>query len=159
MAGLTGASQANLKMSLDKYFYDNISTTENISVDWEGLPFDDNTVDDWVQPRIIDTIADYHRQGSSTEYGETANVLFQVNIFVKKGYTNTSDRVYRIRDIVAKYFKIGEDISLKDYINASASIGNMRVRHFEDGLLAETGELFQHLCQVELDFTRLATKA
>ncbi len=153
--GLTGGSAANLKMSLEKYCKDALDTTEGLNVDFEGLAFDDTSVDDWVQLRIIDTISEFHRQASATKYGETANVLFQISIFVKKGYTNTSDRVYRMRDIVAKYFKVGDDIDLKDYINTGSSISKMRVRDFSDQPIAETNELFHHICQVEVDYTRL----
>ncbi|HDZ15273.1 MAG TPA: hypothetical protein ENH60_10310 [Pricia sp.] len=153
--GLAGGSAANLKMSLEKYCKDSLDTTEGLNVDFEGLAFDDTSVDDWVQLRIIDTISEFHRQASATKYGETANVLFQISIFVKKGYTNTSDRVYRMRDIVAKYFKVGEDIDLKDYINDGATLNKLRVRDFRDQPLPETNELFHHICQVEVDYTRL----
>lgn len=153
--GLTGASAANFKMSLDKYCKDVLESNEGLSVDWEGLPFDTTGSSHWIQPRIVDTISEFHRQASGTEYGETANVLFQINIFVKKGFTNVSDEVYRMRDVIAKYFKVGEDITLKDYINAGASIGKARVRDFADQPIAETNEMYQHVCQVELDYTRV----
>lgn len=163
--GLTGSSMANLKMSLDKYCNTWLESSESLNIHYEGVPFDDTAVDDWIQPRIIDVTPIYLRQSSSSNYGEDANVLFQINIFAKVGHQTTSDRVTQIRDRVAPYFKIKQDITIYDYINADADLGNIRVRSImtdepmpDNILISGIGNrrisVHQHVFAVEMDYCR-----
>lgn len=157
--GLTGSSAANLKMSLDKYCKDKFVTLENIDVDWEGVPFDNKSVVEWIQPRIIDTKALYVRQSSSSNYAENANILFQISIFAKRGYEIVTDRIYRIRDIIAKNFKMGKDINIYDYINTSTSVSIVRVRDLSDQFLGEDiNGILQHIIQITMTYTRETQK-
>ena len=143
--GLTGASAANLKMSLDKYCHTNLYTTEGFSIDWCGLSFENSGVTEWIQPRIIDSSSTFLRQSSAGNFGDMTDVLFQINIFVKKGYNSTSDRTYMIRDVIQKYFKTGEGIAFNDYVNAGASLGKIIIREsVTDIPLPETQEMYQY---------------
>lgn len=165
------AKVTNIKRSLDNYIKTNIEDNEGISVDYEGLKFDDTSVTEWIQPRILDILPQFHRQGSSTQYAETANILFHINIFVKKGSMTASDRPRRIRDIVDYYFRIRKDIDLVGYAEGTDTVlATMRVRRIvtdaampetasEKGIQGETQTLLQHAFAVELDYTRLTTKA
>ena len=157
--GLTGASAANLKLSLEKYIYDNLYSVEDLDIDYEGLAFDDTVKTEWVQPRILDITSQFIRQSSSSKYGESANVLFQIGIFVKKGKMTSVDRCYRIRDMVAKYFKVGKDISLYDYINDDSELCKMRIRDVvNDDPMPEEKEYFRHILAIEIEYVRETTK-
>lgn len=150
----------NVKRSLDKYTFDNLYTTEGYSVDWEGLKFEESAVTGWIQPRIVDISSEYVRQASATEYGEQANVLFQINIFTKKSGVTISHRHYLMRDAVANYFKIGQSINLKDYTSAaSPTVATMKVRDIvTDSPFPETATLYGWTFAVEIDYTRTTTK-
>ncbi len=153
-----GVQQANVKMSLDKYLLDNIS---GVSIDYEGLPFNDRETNFWLQPRIIDQTAQFHRQSnnSGTSYGETVNILFQTNIFVKKSGVTVSHKHWLLRDVVAGLFTIGKDITLKDYVSSGTTITNMRVRDIvNDFSMPETDTIYQYVFAVEMDYTRQTTK-
>jgi len=113
--GLLTASRSNIKRSLEKYFNDNLNTIESFSINWEGLPFNNISVAEWLMPRIINFNSVYMRQGSATQYADDLNIMFSINIFVKKSNITVSDREYSIRDTISKYFKIGEIINIYDY--------------------------------------------
>jgi len=156
---LTQASATNLKRSLEKYFYDTIYTIEGLNINWEGVPFDDTAVSEWVQPRILDISSVYARQASSSKYGEISDVLFQVNIFVKKSGVTVSDRHYVIRDTIANYFGIGQSINLKHYIGDSSQLDIIKVRDIvNDSPMPEAQTLYQYIIAFELSYTRETNK-
>src|SRR3990167_4545691 len=147
------ASMANIKRSLDKYCNDNLYSTEGLNVSFEGLPFENVAYTEWVQPRILDITTQYHRQGSSTQYGETASVLFQINIFTKKSGVTIADRHYMIRDIVADYFKIGKDISIANYVSGTTALDNLRIREVvTDSPLPETSTMYQYVLAWNMNY-------
>ena len=141
MALDANAKMANIKASLDDYCRKTLGTSESLSIDYEGLPFDNASVLEWVMPRIVDTIPTFHRQGSNSQYGEDVNILFHTNIFVKKGGQTTAVRHYIIRDAVASHFRIKQDIPIKNFAAGGEVIqDNMRVRRIvTDAPLAATG--------------------
>jgi len=158
--GLLGAARTNIKRSLYYYFKNNLETTEGLSIDWgEGLPFDNTSKTEWIQPRIIDSISDYSRQGSSTQYGNNLDVMFNINIFIKKSNIVKSGREYAIRDIVAKYFKVGEVITIYDYSgDGSSDIGSMKVRDIiTDDIISETNILYMYNLTYLINATTLTT--
>ena len=104
-----GAMNTNIKMSLDAYIKDQVS---GVSIDFEGLPFNDTETASWIQPRIIDINSAYAGHSSGTEYGDESNILFQVNIFVKKSGVTITHKHYQIRDIVAKTMNLSPLIEL-----------------------------------------------
>lgn len=153
------AKISNVKMSLDKYIYDNLETTEGLAVDHEGVPFDNTVNDEWVQPRVLDFDTNYLRQGSSTEYGDSVDIFYNVNIFVKKSGLTISHRHYAIRDIVANYFKVGKDVDIKNYAESGTTqIAKMRVRDLvTDNPMPETNKYYQYSVAWNINFTRLTT--
>jgi len=161
MALGTASSAGNIKRSIDTYIHDNLYTIEGLSIDFEGLPFDSRSVvSNWVQPRIIDFDSIFYRQGSGTQYGELVNVLFQINVFTKQSGTTAASEHYRIRDVVAGYFKIGDDIAVKNYVgDGSTNIDSLRVRDIKDVIIPESKEFYQHSFSIEMDYTRLTTEA
>ena len=151
------AKITNVKMSLDKYVGDNLGTTENLKVDFEGVPFDNTANTEWIQPRILDFGSTYNRQGSNTEYAESVDIFYNINIFVKKSGVTVSHRHYALRDIVANYFKIGEDIDIKNYAEGGTTqITNMRVRELvTDSPIPETNEYYQYSLAYNINWTRM----
>ena len=144
--GLLTASRSNIKRSLEKYFNDNLNIIESFSINWEGLPFNNVSATEWLMPRILDFTPVYMRQGSTTQYADDLNIIFSINIFVKKSNITKSGREYAMRDIISKYFKIREIINIYDYSgNGSSEIGSMKVRDIiTDAMLPETEELYSY---------------
>jgi hypothetical protein len=152
------AKIGNLKRSIDLYCHTNLKTTEGLNVDFEGLPFNETEVNDWIQPRIFAETGMYYPGGTSTQYAEQVDVLLNVNIFTKKSGATTSERHYAIRDMVAGHFKIGQDITLYEE-SGTTSLNKLRVREIvNDQSLPETNELLQYIYAVRMDFTRLTDK-
>ncbi|HDZ15274.1 hypothetical protein LCGC14_0725790 [marine sediment metagenome] len=151
----------NVKRSLEKYIHDNLYTTENLSVDFDGVPFDDSAIaESWLQPRIVNVDREYARQASSTKYGNDTDIELKFSIFVKKSGTTLTHKHYLLRDKVANYFKIGEDIDLKDYVGDSATLTNMRVRSISsDFPLPETNELLGYEVSWMINYTEEITQA
>ena len=158
MALNDGAKQANLKRSLDLYCKATFGVSEGLSVSYEGLPFDDTAFQNWVQPRIVGGTRKFYRSGSSTEYAQDENILFQVNIFEKKsGATNTL-QCYAIRDMVAYHFRPGKDITIYEE-TGTTSVGKVKIRDVaNDEPLPETNELNQYVFAVDMQWTRLVAK-
>ena len=81
-----------------------------------------------------------------------------------------SDRHYQIRDLVAKYFKIGQKIGLYDYDDDSSFLTWMEVRKFVNDFALEEGSddnmnnadvdqnFWQYVLAFEIDFTRKVTE-
>jgi len=140
----------NIKRSLDYYVKTNLETTEGLNVDYEGLPFDDTAVSEYIRPRIIEIESPYLGLSSSTKYGEDIKIIFQIGIFVKKTSLQKSDRDMAIRDIVANYFKVGQDITIYDWYSTGLSITNARVREIFADYATETGDLLLSNISFEL---------
>ena len=158
---LTRYSLVNIKRSLDKYIYDNLGVIENMRVDYEGVPFNTMTVNEWAVPRIVSMRRNFHRQGSDTEYGQTNNIVYGININVKKSGATTTDRHYVLRDDIVSYFRVGQDIPLRDYsASGSTLVCYMRVRDLvEDNSLKDNNELLKYKVGVKLDFTEMVPEA
>ncbi len=150
----------NIKRSLDKYMQSNIYGTEGISIDYEGLPFDNIKAGiSWVKPRIVEIENEYLRQGSETQYGESVNITYQMSIYSKKSGVTITDQSYLIRDTIANYFKVGEDIPLENLVAGSSNdLANMRVRDILlDGPLPDDMKFQKYVIEWLLNFTRLTT--
>jgi len=155
------AKAVNIKRSLEYYISTYLGTSESLKVEYEGVPFDNLTVTEWITPRIIDSNPIFVRQSSSTDYGEDVNLLFQTNIHVKKSSITASDRHYVLRDIVADYFKIGKGIDISDWAGGSGtSTGeHLKVRSIvNDSALPETDVTYEYILAYELTYTRSTTK-
>lgn len=154
-----GSLSINIKRSFEQYIKSNLGGA-GFNVDYEGLPFDDTAYSEWIRPRIIEMPREYHRQGSSTEYGQTNNVFFSVDINVKKSGATTTDRHYILRDDVVNYFRVGQDVPLRDYAaSGSTLICSMRVRDMtDDNSLEDDPDLLKYKVGFEMDFTEMVTE-
>ena len=150
---------ANIKMSLDKYILDNLS---GVSIDFEGVPFDNTQTVSWIQPRILDMKNIFHRQSNSsgTSYAESVNILFQVNCFAKISGVTNAHKHYLLRDTVANNFPIGKNITIKDYSGASTvTICSMKVRTMiNDSPMPQREGLLQYVVAWEIDYLRETSK-
>jgi len=145
---------ANVYRSLNKYVRDNLYTTEGYAVDFEGLAFDDTSVDEWIQFRILTATREFHRQGSTTEYAHTNSLMLNFNTFVKKSGVTLTDKHYMMRDTISNYFKVGKGITMYDYVGSGTTLCEMIVRRIlTDTPLPETNELLSYNLTVECSFT------
>jgi len=134
----------NMKRCFDSYIKTNLS---GVSIDFEGLPFDNLATSSWIQPRIIDGYD--NRSYRDNEVKQSATILYQINIFVKKSGATTADRVYAIRDNVDSYFKIGKDIV---YSQSGNTLAIARVRGLKNDFPMDSEELSQYVLAWEIDF-------
>jgi len=155
------AKIGNLKRSIDLYCKNQLDTAEGLSVDFEGLPFDDSAIGiiGWIQPRILSpNPIKFFPSGGSGQYAESVPVILQFNIFAKKSGVTTTSLHYDLRDAVAGHFKIGQDIPLFEATGAVTQ-ALMRVRDItNDQPMPESNELFHYLYAVEIGFTRRTNK-
>lgn len=105
----------NFKASLENYVNANLVVTEQLAIDYEGVPFEEADYNEWVQVRIIGTgnWEDLHRSSSTRK--KIAQPIVNFNVFVKPESTTKSNRHYQIRDIVAGYFELGSQIDFYDF--------------------------------------------
>jgi len=139
----------NMKRCFDSYVKTNLS---GVSIDFEGLPFDNLAVSEWIQPRIIDGYD--NRSYRDSEVKQSATILYQINVFVKKSGATTTDRVYAIRDMIDTCFKIGKDIV---YTSSSGStLAIARVRELKNDFpIGDDNELSQYILAWEIDFNEV----
>ena len=151
----------NVKRSLEKYIYDNLFTTEGINIDFDGVPFDDTEVSEsWLQPRIINIDRDYVRQASGSKYGNDTDIELSFGIFVKKSGTTLTHKHYLLRDTVANYFKVGQDIDLKNYAGNRTRLTNMRIRSIStDSPEPETNTTLGYRVSWIINYTEEITQA
>ena len=126
----------NVITSLDKYLYDNLVTTEGLTIDWEGGDsVDIGNVDEWIQPRLMEGIPQYLHWILGNRIGQNTHFLYNINIFVKRGASSSAggslnkNRLIQLRDIVATYYCIGKEIDLMDYSGANTLIDKMIVQN------------------------------
>ena len=162
MALDSSARMANVKLSLDQYVFINLQTTEGLSVDYEGVAFDETAISQsWIQPRLLAPISTYYRQGSGTQYGEDVALIFQINIFVKKSGVTTTFKHYDIRDRVANYFKIGQSMSVTNYAETTVAANHLEVARIKvreiitDLPVREDPQIYQYSLAWEIQQTRL----
>lgn len=149
----------NVKRSLEKYIWDNLYTTEGISVDFSGLPFDNISITEWVVPRFL-TNREYVSWASATEYGYDNHIVLNITVNVKKSGATITDKHYVLRDNIINYFKIGEDINLNDWVDTGDYICNMRVREvLEDFPLPESDLLLSYRVVLGINYTEQTVKA
>lgn len=152
------AQVENVKRSLEKYIWDNIYTTEGISVDFSGVPFNNKNSIEWVTPRFLINRT-YVSKASGTEYGYDNHIVLNITANVKKSGATISDKHYMMRDSIVNYFKIGEDINLNDWVGDGSYICNMRVREvIEDYALPESDELLSYKVVLGINYTEQTNK-
>jgi len=115
-------SMVNIKASIEKYIYDNLEVTENLTVNYEGLPFESGAspVTQWIQPRLLDPVdPPWKPKATASTRGNLTNILLNINCFVKKDLATEADAHYTLRDTVANYFYSGVSIPLRDYVSGT----------------------------------------
>ncbi len=159
MALDANARMVNIKRSLDLYAKNNLSDTEKLDIDYEGVAFDNSGASIWVQPRILDISTDFYRSGSNTQYAEQTDLLYQITIFVGKSGVTTSDKHYMIRDAVLNYYKSGTSIGIRDCIDSGTTVDYLVVRDLVTDLpLPEEQTYRGYALAWNISQTRLVTK-
>jgi hypothetical protein len=133
----------NLKRGLDKYVKDNLTDVEGIPTSFEGLPFDNLEVSEWIQPRIMG-LFDLAMRNSDGQ----ASFLYQVDVVVKKSGATSSDRVWQLKDKVKAYFLIGKDIF---YAVSGTTLCRARVRELVNDLPLPESETHRHILAWDMD--------
>ena len=141
----------NMKRCFDSYVKENLEIIESLNINFEGLPFDDNLVNGWITPRILDSYD--NRAYRDDEVKQSANIFYQVSIYTKKSSVTSSEEHYRVRDCVDRYFHIGKDIV---YQQSGSTLAIARVRELiNDFSLPETNELYQYVLAYEIDYNEI----
>ena len=149
----------NVKASVEKYFKDNLETTESIFISYEGFPFESGatTLYEFIQPRIL-SINDpsWHPRASSSTRGNKADFLLNVNCFVNKENITAANRHYVLRDTVNKYLYSGASIPLRDYIGGTTQPWTclMEVRAIETDTPVPSDNYHQYNYTVRVEFLR-----
>ena len=149
----------NIKSSVEKYLYDNLYTTEGISMDFEGMPFESGSTSayEWVQPRIISVIdPPWHPKSASNSRGNTASFLLNMNCFANRENVTAANRHYVLRDTVNKYLHSGVSIPLRDYAGGTTRPWSclMTVREIETDTPIPNEDVLQYNYTVRLEFLR-----
>lgn len=144
----------NVKASIEKFIGDNLSSKEDLRINFEGLPFVTDGLDEWVQEDIINSTSTYHRQIDSTNYGQTTSLILNFSIFINKSKTKKTNRHYEIRDIIASYFYIGAQIELYDFSNGDFNtiLQYMKVREIITDNKILNDDFYQYNYTVAIDW-------
>ena len=110
----------NVKASVEKYINDTLVITHGLTVNYEGIPFEVASREEWVEETILGLgDFEYVRGVDSSHFGQLTTVLLNFNIFVNKEKTLRSNRHYEIRDVVFDYFKVGTTVDMYDFSNSN----------------------------------------
>lgn len=155
---LTNQSKVqNVKASLEKYVGDSFVLTEGLSVDFEGLPFEVAGSSEWVQARFMSSIpsdvASYGRKVANDKT-TTKQVIVSFNIFVNREKARKTNRHYELRDIVASYLELGDQVSLYDFENGNFSdvLQNMTVKEIITDMVIPNDDYYQYNYTVGLEW-------
>lgn len=161
------AKAANVVGSLQQYVNDTLSDVLNSSrssIDYGGgLPFDDESLDQWVQFRVMAPVRPMRlmgpfaaRAGSDVDArGQELLWVLNVNCFVRiqqkanPGFSNLA--IWTLRDTVINYLMPGTRIVVKDYSDPTQSGGETLGYLFVDEIMEDRAlydpartELLQH---------------
>ncbi len=128
MTLLPSSKFENVKASIEKYISDSLAST--FTIDWQGREsVNIEGSDEYIQPTIIRGKQNYGRQVTGTTKGNDVEFMVNINMFLKKDSVDNAHRLAEIRDTVANYFQEDQTISIYDYADDSAHLGNAIVRH------------------------------
>lgn len=134
MALATTAILENVKASIESYVKDNLEGADGLTVGWQDMEFRTEDVDEWIEPSMVGSTRTFHRQVSSTQRGHTIDMLYQIDIFVKRFSALANEvinlnRLIEVRDIVLGRFVEHTKISLKDFTQGgNPEVGKLIVR-------------------------------
>jgi len=120
----------NVKASIEEYIDANLVKVEGLVIDWEGTTFEVANRAEWIQERILGLGEIVQHRHVGVEKGRSCQVMLNFNVFVNRELTTKSNRQYKIRDLIFKYFNEGAQIDLYDYEggNFTTSLQKMTVR-------------------------------
>lgn len=104
----------NLKKSIEVYLKPRIEAFCP-AVDWDGLDGPPAGAQEWIQPRLIVTGGQYHRQVGPSLWGESRSVLISVNIYARRTDPPQPGRLYELRDQAAAILGPGTVMDLTDF--------------------------------------------
>ena len=148
------SSIANVKRSFDVYINTQLAASFNAAdqgIDWEGVPFNDAGLREWIQPRILGPArpeALFYRQVPAglglNSFGHTTVIhpagrgqgviyIAQVNIFIRPArelaVAQPAHRIHQLRDLVLEKLREFTTIRVLDYEGATNNVlGSMIVR-------------------------------
>jgi len=106
----------NIKASLEKYIFTNLASNDSITVDWQGHKGTElENVDEWIAPRMLRGGQFYRGHVTTSRKGTETEILLNINIFLRKGSTTNAHRLFQLRDTVAQYFELNQEVNLKNY--------------------------------------------
>ena len=112
----------NVKASLERYAHEKLVVDEGLLVHFEGLPFEPEHAEEWVQESILGFVDQrYHRQVDDGVFGQTVSVLLNFNVFVNRETVMRTNRPHELRDVIYDYFTVGTEIPLYDFYNQDFS--------------------------------------
>ena len=159
MSNISESKMQNVKSSIEKYIKDNLVTTEGLKVNFEGLSFETEGLEEWIQEDIIGNVSEFngqfHRQvDESDRHGQTISIFLNFSIFVNRNKTKKTNRHYEIRDIIANYFYIGTEINLYDFYNGNFSnvLQIMKIRDIETDRKIPDDDFHQYIYTVVIDW-------
>jgi len=131
-----------------KRCFDSYIGTIGLPVQYEGVPFDDKIYNTWITPTIIDNADE--KPYRDNEVKQSANILYQIDIYTKKSASTSADFHYNIRDTVDSKFKIGQDIT---YSVSGTVLARARVRELVDDFSFNKDPLFhRYVLSYEIDY-------
>ena len=146
MALLASAKFQNFKVSIEKFLFDNLTITEGIPLDLEGMPFE-SSIAEWIEERLLSQgVRDYHRGVTEVHNAQTTMPIVNLNIFVKKNLAKKSNRHYELRDIIASYITPNKRILLYDFESGdfTTSIQTMVIREIITDMPIQDELFFQY---------------
>ena len=108
----------NVKASLERYAHEKLVVDEGLLVHFEGLPFEPEHAEEWVEESILGFVDQrYHRQVDRDTHGQTTSVLLNFSVFVNRERVLRTNRPHEVRDVIYDYFTVGTEIPLYDFYN------------------------------------------
>lgn len=155
MTNISQSKVQNVKASIENYIGDNLVTTEGLKVNFEGLKFETEGLEEWIQEDIMGEVPEFHRQvDEDGNFGQTVSIILNFNIFVNKDKTRKTNRHYEIRDIIYNYFYIGAQINLYDFSQGdfNNALQVMKIREIITDMKIPDDNFYQYTFTVGIDW-------
>jgi hypothetical protein len=122
------ARLANLVKSLDAYLDEHLKSVDPVvPVDWEGTPFQDAGIGEWIQPRLLEPVRSttrYYRQVGEDLHGQGLQLFYNINLFVRPQLVpDPAYRLLRLRDRVLEWFTVRTRVAIKNFDGDQGTLG------------------------------------
>ena len=142
---------SNIEKSLRLYVETNIYTAESIPVVWSGQSLDLTS-----EPFFVDVFTSLQKQTfvrsmNNTTDGWIKDLLLEFSIYVKMDHIKNTNayKHLQIRDAIATYFEVSQNIPLYDFDNSKAAIYDAYVHDWvDDTNLVQNDELLHYVFSV-----------